>query len=306
MGPVRAPNSAAGASPEAAPRAALHAKFTPVSAECVSLNGHVSMAAWEHFRRLRALLGHRVPSGDAALVIEHALKMAADLLEKRKFATGVRTRPGEREPKGRHVPAAIRQAVCERDGGRCAFTGPNGTRCEAETRLEFDHVVPLAQGGRTTVENVRLLCRRHNQHEAKRLLGEDRVAQARELAQRTRARDRAAAAAGAARVRASERQRAARTEALQRSNTASMGSQRAQPSPADAGEVSGEAARQARWDDIHAGLRGLGFTVDEARRGAAWVDTKPEASLEQCMAAALKDLTRGIVQRGERLARCTA
>ena len=32
--------------------------------------------------------------------------------------------------------------------------------------LEFDHIVPFAVGGEATVENVRLLCKSHNRHEA--------------------------------------------------------------------------------------------------------------------------------------------
>ncbi|MBK7367553.1 MAG: HNH endonuclease [Candidatus Eisenbacteria bacterium] len=48
----------------------------------------------------------------------------------------------------------------------------DGRRCECRTNLEFDHVVPLARGGLTTVENVRLCCRAHNQYAAERVFGE--------------------------------------------------------------------------------------------------------------------------------------
>ncbi|PYV07875.1 MAG: hypothetical protein DMG07_27350, partial [Acidobacteria bacterium] len=37
--------------------------------------------------------------------------------------------------------------------------------------LEFDHIVPFAAGGEATVENLRLLCRVHNRHEAERFFG---------------------------------------------------------------------------------------------------------------------------------------
>jgi hypothetical protein len=37
--------------------------------------------------------------------------------------------------------------------------------------IEFDHRVPLAKGGETSASNVRLLCRPHNQFEAKRQFG---------------------------------------------------------------------------------------------------------------------------------------
>ena len=37
--------------------------------------------------------------------------------------------------------------------------------------LEFDHIEPVARGGASTVENVRLLCRAHNQHAAEQAYG---------------------------------------------------------------------------------------------------------------------------------------
>jgi 5-methylcytosine-specific restriction endonuclease McrA len=37
--------------------------------------------------------------------------------------------------------------------------------------LEFHHVVPFADGGKATVENIELRCRSHNQYEAERWFG---------------------------------------------------------------------------------------------------------------------------------------
>jgi hypothetical protein len=46
-----------------------------------------------------------------------------------------------------------------------------GKRCGARTLLEFDHAEPVARGGRSTVDNVRLRCRLHNRYEAERVFG---------------------------------------------------------------------------------------------------------------------------------------
>jgi hypothetical protein len=62
--------------------------------------------------------------------------------------------------------------VAERDGRRCAFVSPGGKRCECRQALEFDHVVPIARGGQTTLENLRLLCSAHNQFAAEQQLGQ--------------------------------------------------------------------------------------------------------------------------------------
>ncbi|MFI5372099.1 MAG: hypothetical protein ACHQ52_11120, partial [Candidatus Eisenbacteria bacterium] len=48
----------------------------------------------------------------------------------------------------------------------------NGRRCEERTRLEFDHMDPVARGGESTADRIRLRCRAHNQYEAERVFGE--------------------------------------------------------------------------------------------------------------------------------------
>lgn len=49
------------------------------------------------------------------------------------------------------ISTEIRRAVFERDGGRCV-------ECESNFDLQYDHVLPVALGGATTVQNVQLLC----------------------------------------------------------------------------------------------------------------------------------------------------
>jgi hypothetical protein len=53
-----------------------------------------------------------------------------------------------------------------RDGGRCAFVGNGGRRCNSRAFLEFHHVTPWADVGDGTVSNIELRCRAHNQYEA--------------------------------------------------------------------------------------------------------------------------------------------
>jgi hypothetical protein len=49
------------------------------------------------------------------------------------------------------IPADLRRAVFERDGGRCVECGTNFD-------LQYDHVLPVALGGATTLANLQLLC----------------------------------------------------------------------------------------------------------------------------------------------------
>jgi hypothetical protein len=146
-------------------------------------------ATREKLRYARDLLSHALPTGDEAQVIDRALDLLIATLEKRKF--GAATKPSGRAgtkpnpsleqppraiPPRRRIPAAIRRAVWERDHGRCTFVALNGTRCASRRFLEFDHVEPVARGGRTTVEGLRLRCRTHNQYEAEKIFGPEFMA----------------------------------------------------------------------------------------------------------------------------------
>jgi hypothetical protein len=81
-------------------------------------------------------------------------------------AQGTPTPTRNPNPK-RHCPAAVARAVFLRDGQQCSYVSPDGRRCSARRCLELDHVVPWAVGGESTVENLRLRCRAHNQRYAR-------------------------------------------------------------------------------------------------------------------------------------------
>lgn len=51
------------------------------------------------------------------------------------------------------------RAVFARDGHRCTFVAPDGTRCTSAHRLEVDHILPFAEGGTHEITNLRVLCR---------------------------------------------------------------------------------------------------------------------------------------------------
>src|SRR4029077_17656893 len=68
-------------------------------------------------------------------------------------------------------------------------------RCSARKFLEFDHIEPVARGGRATVEGIRLRCRAHNQYEAERTFGAEFMSAKREQARKAAAEARARAEA---------------------------------------------------------------------------------------------------------------
>jgi hypothetical protein len=74
-------------------------------------------------------------------------------------ARSIPPRPRQR---GRHIPAAVRRAVFERDGNQCTYVAATGMRCLETHRLEFHHVTPFAAGGEHRASNLTLLCGAHN------------------------------------------------------------------------------------------------------------------------------------------------
>lgn len=120
--------------------------------------------------RGKELLWHKFPGGRLEHVIGQALD---DMLRKRDPALQVARRAEHKASlRGRYVPRGVRLEVWRRDEGRCAFVGHDGRRCEERSGLEYDHVKPLALGGETTAENLRLLCRAHNQLRAREVFGD--------------------------------------------------------------------------------------------------------------------------------------
>lgn len=166
----------------------------PASPERYLVRVPISKKTHDKLRRAQALLSHSVPSGDVAQVLDRALDALISQLERRKAALVSRPRRAESRrrssserarfetpsqatpnrteaPRPRHIPAHVRRAVWQRDLGQCTFVSPSGHRCTARRFLEYDHIEPVARGGRATVAGMRLRCRAHNQYEAERIFG---------------------------------------------------------------------------------------------------------------------------------------
>ena len=162
-------------------------KLAPLSPQRFALQLTIGQPLHDQLRYAQELLSHQVPSGDLAAVLERALDALIPQLEQRKFGATGRPRPGRPTTGLRHVPAHVKRAVWERDGGRCTFVSEAGRRCPGRARLEFDHMDEVARGGRATVGRMRLRCRAHNQYGAESTFGAEFMRRKREEAQRTAA-----------------------------------------------------------------------------------------------------------------------
>jgi hypothetical protein len=149
------------------------AALNPEAPDMVTLRVRVPRATYDKLRHAQDLLRHTVPDGDLADVLERAVTLLVNDLERTKFARVARPRrPRQVAAGSRRVPAAVRRLVTERDGGRCAFVGANG-RCPETAFLEFHHMDPFAAGGPPTVSNIQLRCAAHNRYEGKQAFPPD-------------------------------------------------------------------------------------------------------------------------------------
>src|SRR6185503_19947042 len=124
--------------------------------------------------RARALLRHKIPSGDVAAIVDEAMTVLVAKLERRRCGATDRPRMGAAPASAsRDVPASVRRAVWQRGESRCTFVDRQDRRCEARDWLEIHHDEPFGRGGETRLENLRLLCRSHNQFQAEIDYGAD-------------------------------------------------------------------------------------------------------------------------------------
>ena len=146
--------------------------------------------------RAKALLSRSAPGKSLGELHLEAMRLLVNSLEKQKFAMTARPRaavpelaqdaatsatggdaaatPHSKESeiaatphskggkRSRHVPAAVRRAVYERDSARCTFVDARGERCQETHCLELHHRQAFGKQGAHTPANLTLHCRTHN------------------------------------------------------------------------------------------------------------------------------------------------
>jgi hypothetical protein len=165
-------------------------RIDPLSADRFGVHFTADAEFLELLEQVRALASHRQPNGDLLTTMKHGLKAYRAQLEKTRFAVGrkpqraLRALPTVGSPaearlsegsgdgeRTRHIPAAVAREVYVRDERQCTFVSEDGRRCTARHFIELDHVRPWAYGGESSVGNLRLRCRAHNQEWARSQFG---------------------------------------------------------------------------------------------------------------------------------------
>ncbi|HET6896696.1 MAG TPA: hypothetical protein VFK70_00030, partial [Vicinamibacteria bacterium] len=171
--PAEAARPATMAPARLAPTPAAHAHVAPLSPDRYRLQVTIGGDTLEKLRCAQDMLGHAIPSGEEAAVLDRALTVLLRELAKTKFASTPNPRPS-RGTKTGEPSAAVMRAVWVRDCGRCRFVGAGGHRCDERRFIEFHHLDPKALGDEATVDTIELRCRRHNDDEGQLWFGKRR------------------------------------------------------------------------------------------------------------------------------------
>jgi 5-methylcytosine-specific restriction endonuclease McrA len=150
----------------------------PKTADLSRVHITVSRELLRKLDAARDALSHSHPGASEAEVLEAGLDL---LLERHARRKGIVKRP-RKEPStprrarsegtDRYIPAHVRREVWKRDHGRCQFPLEGGGICGSTYQVELDHIIPVAKGGESTVDNVRCACKAHNLHAARQAFGD--------------------------------------------------------------------------------------------------------------------------------------
>jgi hypothetical protein len=154
--------------PRPAPR---RAEVVPLDADQRRLHLTVSKRFLAKLAAAADALAHTRPGATEEELLEAGLDLLLARAAKR-HGLGERPRKAREPANPGHVPAAVRRAVYLRDGGACQYRLASGEICGCTRYLEYDHVPPLALGGKSTVDGVRLACKAHNLRAARLDLGD--------------------------------------------------------------------------------------------------------------------------------------
>jgi hypothetical protein len=147
-------------------------EVVPLSAEQSRLHLTVSKEFIKKLEAARDAMSHAMRGATPAEILEAGLELLLAQAAKRKGLVE-KPRKNVRPAKGDYVPAHVRREVWKRDGGKCQWALASGGICGSTRHLELDHIHPRSLGGASTADNLRVVCKAHNDLAARLALGDD-------------------------------------------------------------------------------------------------------------------------------------
>ncbi len=144
---------------------------TVIDAETTRLCMNFTNEQMAQLERVRDLLSHTLPHATFADVIAYVNN---DFLDRKD---PLRKPPPEntvtdKQRVTKDVSVSARRVTIQKAEGRCEYIDPEtGRVCGSTFQIETDHIKPRAHGGGNEAENLRCLCRAHNQLMSEKILG---------------------------------------------------------------------------------------------------------------------------------------
>jgi len=131
----------------------LAGNHTPDVLGPLRLADNVGQSLWAFRGQIFEVSGtSRMPDEEVSLRLKHHVFTSNRELDRmRRELEALENLERLPSVKREKIPPAVRLFVWQRDQGQCIS-------CKSTLNLEFDHIIPLADGGSNTERNVQLLC----------------------------------------------------------------------------------------------------------------------------------------------------
>jgi hypothetical protein len=166
------------------PEKLIPERLRPISETHSELKILLNTEMLKVLEELKCLLSHARPNASLKELLEFALRETLTRLRPRPLLPTSELEQQSSKPHisrptrfTRYLAQHIKREVWHRDGGMCTYVDPvSGKCCGSKHFLEYDHIHPLALGGESTPDNLRLRCRVHNQVAALGVYGHQKMA----------------------------------------------------------------------------------------------------------------------------------
>ncbi|MDZ4678633.1 MAG: HNH endonuclease signature motif containing protein [Oligoflexia bacterium] len=144
-------------------------KVRQVSKELAQITINVPLEFLDEIENLKNIYSNSHPgitTGELlAMLVKKETQKLDPVREPRKYnqVKVRRSASGTNEKCKRTISSALKRKVWQKYHSQCSFQTMDGKSCDSKYGLEIDHVRPLALGGETSIDNLRLLCKSHNQ-----------------------------------------------------------------------------------------------------------------------------------------------
>jgi hypothetical protein len=173
------------------PETLLQEKVRAVTPTLSEVKFYATDELLEDLEKLKGLLAHSHPNMTTAELVSYLAQLGLRRLDPARQEVKAKSTPAPNESmrqnrastdciqtrptRSRYVARPIVRAVWKRDQSRCKWIDPKtGRECGSHYRLQLDHLRPFALGGKSDLNNLRLLCAQHNRYEAERIFGKGR------------------------------------------------------------------------------------------------------------------------------------